>query len=257
MSLGAISTLARNSGFGPGLLIEGFALAKPQAARPTRLSAEQDPSLARVVMLVESIRDKALAAVEQGGGDRAGQGVVDLALAEVAQLVGQELRLGGAENARVEGIDPGQVLDYEIRALRPNASASFQGVDVPASATNTQTRLAIPSLARLLAQGGSLDLTVGGTRQSVSIGTGTSGDFLATRLSRVGGLKVAAGADQLHLQADRGDRIEVVARLRKTWFRSGGRRREPSADHRDRLRPTVTGNGTHPKRQPRFGRIAC
>ncbi len=126
----------------PRLLISRFALGASRADSPTASitsPVDQDASaLARLEKLVASLRNVALDAVASGGGKKYGtsQGKVDGVLGEISALLGTQLQLGGSQNAVVKGLNAAQIESYEIRTLRPNATANFSG-----SFTRTPGRL--------------------------------------------------------------------------------------------------------------------
>lgn len=147
--------------------------------------------LGDVRRLVEGIRDLAIDAIsgDLSAGGRAGQITIDRSLAAISAGLGQRLALGGAENALVEGINSSQIAEYEVRTLRPNASASFSG---SLSRQEQAAELIVTDAADLAREGGSLGLRLGGAEREFLVRAGASLASLAERINRASGLQVKA-----------------------------------------------------------------
>ncbi|MEX2306050.1 MAG: flagellin hook IN motif-containing protein [Pirellulales bacterium] len=89
--------------------------------------------LNRIERLLAVIQEKALEGATATGdgsgapGAASAQQAIDQALIEIGRLVGMPVRLGGAGQAVVSGLNSEQIQDYEIVALRPNARLSISG----------------------------------------------------------------------------------------------------------------------------------
>jgi len=183
----SLTTTASGQARGEGLfaqrLANGFSTAAQAVANSSK-NAEGSPS-DKLNSLVQQLRDQALLGA-QSGGSTGSQTKIDKVLEEIGQLVGKPLRLGGVERAVVSGINKAQFSDYEVRSLRPNASATFAGNVGGKSRAATVT---IDNLGSALGSGGYLQIDSAAGRGQVSVQAGESAAALAARINRSGAFR--------------------------------------------------------------------
>jgi hypothetical protein len=128
--LRAASPLAGRLAKGLTVAVEGLSELRSPGATAGR---SQSAGLDRVKGLVESIRQTAYAHLSDSSLDSnrlsagSAQQAIDSALLEIGNIIGTPLRLGGAENAAVSGVNDGQIVSYEVLSLPQNADVTIGG----------------------------------------------------------------------------------------------------------------------------------
>jgi len=121
-------------------------------------SGFESSKLNRVGVLVETIRS--LVSTEASAGEDADrQTLVDTTLKEIAELTGAELRLGGAGNALIEGVNQDQIAHAQVTSLAPGGNLTVAG-EVTQTADVARLVLSDDD-ASLLTQGGRFTLSTG------------------------------------------------------------------------------------------------
>ncbi len=113
------------------LIVSRFAPRAAHGASATVGSSQAaDPNaraFARLEELLGVIRDAASGAVAGGGANASAldQASIDQTLAEISNLLGVPLQLGGADHAQLNGFNAAQISEYKVLKLRPNANVRF------------------------------------------------------------------------------------------------------------------------------------
>lgn len=180
----SLTTTASGQARGEGLfaqrLASGFASPALNVLRDNQ-TAEIAPS-DKLNSLVEQLRDQALRGARSGGASGS-QAKIDKVLEEIGQLVGKPLRLGGVERAVVSGIDKAQFSDFEVRTLRPNASATFTG---NVGGNSKAASVTIDNFGSALGSGGFLQIESAAGRGQLRVQAGESASAVAARINRSG-----------------------------------------------------------------------
>jgi uncharacterized membrane protein len=130
------SKAARATGPLASRLAKGLSVAAEssfQPLSPGRAAGRgHSAGLDRVTQLVESIRQIAYTQLSGLPSDSnrtsaAAQQAINSALAEIGQIIGRPLRLGGAENAQVAGVNDQQIVSYEVMSLPPDSDIAISG----------------------------------------------------------------------------------------------------------------------------------
>ncbi|WP_419194010.1 beta strand repeat-containing protein [Novipirellula herctigrandis] len=181
------------------LLIENitFNIRAPDSVTAASTDRSGDRSLKRITSLVSQIKDWVFESVKSGENDS--QANVDEALTKISALLGSQLVLGGADNAVFEGLNADQITDVEVLSLPPGGAAFFSGGVVQrersASIVSDETH-------RLLRDGGSLNLNVGGGRRTINVRQGSS---LAGLIRKINlndfGVRASESDNELRLQS--------------------------------------------------------
>ncbi len=165
------SSYSPNAAINRRLLIENvqYSARVSSASDTTTLRQSINPTFRRITNLVTNIRDRAMASAQ---GERAySQSAIDDALAEISNLLGSSLNLGGSENAVLKGVNAKQIADIEVLSLPLGKSLSFSG---GVTTRERPASVVIKETSQLLQGGGTLSVDSGNGQKNISVREGTT-----------------------------------------------------------------------------------
>ena len=222
MPFSAIST---GSFANRSLLVENFRLnvssSQTSSSSERLVQRQTDPGLSRINQLVSSIKDQLSQSASSGADFADKQVSINRALTEISELLGDQLQLGGADNAVFAGLNADQISDVEVLSLPSNASAQFIG-DAPSSSAASQVTVRD---ANRLQGGGSLEFEIGQRKRSISIKPGASLTSLAKQVNSSGfGISASVFNGELKLSSSSGASFEATVRPEQVTRSSGENR---------------------------------
>ncbi|WP_144059210.1 flagellin hook IN motif-containing protein [Rhodopirellula sp. SWK7] len=165
------SSYSPNAAINRRLLIENvqYSARVSSASDTTTLRQSINPTFRRITNLVTNIRDRAMASAQ---GERAySQSAIDDALAEISNLLGSSLDLGGPENAVLKGVNAKQIADIEVLSLPLGKSLSFSG---GVTTRERPASVVIKETSQLIQGGGTLSVDSGNGQKNISVREGTT-----------------------------------------------------------------------------------